>query len=137
MIGVLARLAVFTPDGPYRHRSTAILRRFGDRLSRASLAAATALNNVTALNSLVQVVIVGEPGDPARDALLRTAAGAYIPDRMLIPAQPGTAPPGHPVHGKNMSDGQATAYVCVGPLCLAPVTNADVLVDRLVNNLKL
>jgi uncharacterized protein YyaL (SSP411 family) len=124
LLGVLPRLALLSGDDRYRRRAEAILRRFADRLSRASLAAATALNNSLALAHLVLIVLVGDP-DPA--GLRLTAARRYIPDRLLIPRANAAAAPDHPAHGKTPIDGRATAYVCVGPTCLAPVTDADAL----------
>ncbi len=48
MLGVLPRLAALCGDDGYRRRAEAIVRRFADRMSRASVAATTALNNALA-----------------------------------------------------------------------------------------
>ena len=38
---------------------------------------------------------------------------------------PGTSmPAGHPAAGKTQRDGKATAYLCVGPTCSLPVSDA-------------
>jgi len=124
MLGMLPRLAALCGADAYRRRAEAIVRRFADRLSRASIAAATALNNAAALDGLVQIVVVANP------ALACEAAAWLVPDRLLIPvADPATVPPGHPAHGKTAS----AAYVCVGPMCLARVTDPAALGALLSN----
>ena len=41
---------------------------------------------------------------------------------------PGTSmPAGHPAAGKTQRDGKATAYLCVGPTCSLPVSDAAAL----------
>jgi uncharacterized protein YyaL (SSP411 family) len=37
----------------------------------------------------------------------------------------------HPAAGKALIDGRATAYVCVGRVCLPPVTALDKLAEQL------
>jgi len=58
--------------------------------------------------------------------------GCSLPKRILTVLAPGAdLPPGHPAEGKGMRDGLATAYVCVGTSCSAPVTAAADLVQAL------
>ena len=128
MLGVLSRLAVLTGVVWYRDRAEAIMRRFADRLTRASLSGATALNNSQALNLLTQIVIVGNPADPARAKLLRAATSCLVPDRLLVVSNVGTELlPNHPASGKTMLGGRSTAYVCVGVTCFAPTADPDEL----------
>ena len=133
MLGVLPRLASLTGDERYRRRAEAIIRRFADRLTRASVAGATALNNSSALERLAQIIIVGAPSDPGRDALLREAATGFVPDRLLIVYDgSGELAHHHPAHGKAAIAGRAAAYVCIGVNCLAPRTDADGLRTTLI-----
>ena len=47
---------------------------------------------------------------------------------MLTQLGPKEALPlGHPAFGKGQQEGKATAYVCVGPVCSLPVTDAQAL----------
>ena len=125
MLGVLPRLASLTGEERYRRRAEAITRRFAGRLTRASVAGATALNNGSALERLVQIVIVGARDEPARDALLRVIATCFVPDRLLLVLDGSEElAPGHLAHGKAAIAGRAAAYVCVGITCLAPITDA-------------
>ncbi len=124
MLGVLPRLAALCGNDHYRRRAEDIVRRFADRMSRASIAAATALNNASALDRLVQIVVIANP------ALAREAAAHLVPDRLLIPvADPEAASPGYSAHGKTAT----AAYVCIGPMCLAPVSDPAALSHLLAN----
>ena len=100
MLGVLTKLAALTGAGSYRRRAERIVARFGDRLTRASVAAATALNNAD-LDGLVQVVIVAAPDGPDAAAFRRAVGRRFVPDRLLVMAVPGAAvPDGHPRAGQ-------------------------------------
>jgi hypothetical protein len=70
----------------------------------------------------VQVVLTGDPASPALAALRRTALAAPVPEAVVLQIAPDTALPAHhPAFGKGPVDGRATAYVCPGQTCLAPV----------------
>jgi uncharacterized protein YyaL (SSP411 family) len=123
MLGVLPRLAQLSGDERHRRRAEAIVQRFADRLSRASIAGATALNNSTAIASLVQVVLVGNPKEPATEALRHEVTSRLVPDRLLILADGHRElGAGHPAFGKASVGGRPTAFVCIGPVCLPPIT---------------
>jgi hypothetical protein len=71
---------------------------------------------------------MGAADDPALAELRRTALGAPAPDPTVLTVPPGAElADGHPAAGKTMIDGRATAYVCVGRVCLPPVTAPDQL----------
>jgi uncharacterized protein YyaL (SSP411 family) len=42
-----------------------------------------------------------------------------------------TLPQSSPAYGKTAIDGKATAYVCIGPQCSAPVTEPDALIETI------
>ena len=131
MLGVLIKLAALTGAGSYRRRAEQIVRRFGDRLTRASVAAATALNHAD-LDGLVQVVIVAEPDGVDAAAFRRAVTSRFVPDRLLVLADPAAlVPDAHPAQGKRMMNGRPAAYVCLGNTCLAPVTDPATLGDVL------
>ena len=53
---------------------------------------------------------------------------------MLHPLRPGAElPPAHPAHGKRPVAGRAAAYVCVGTVCEAPLTDPAALRERLLD----
>ena len=127
MLAVLAKLASLTGEDRYRDRAARIIHRFGDRMTRASVAAATALNNGD-LAGLVQIVVVGHAGGCDTAAMMRAVGCSLLPARLLVLADPAAAwPQGHPARDKTTIDGSATAYVCAGTTCFAPVTSPDQL----------
>ena len=132
MLAALARLHALTGRDRFRHRFDGILRCFADRMSRAGLQAATALCNSQALGQQAQIVIVGN-GEAAM-ALQQAAARHYLADRLLLWVADGAAlPEGHPAHGKAALHARPSAYVCLGPRCLEPVSTATALDELLCN----
>ena len=80
----------------------------------------------------MQIVLIGTAADPAIKTLRRVVLDRSLPDRILLVVEPGQdLPAGHPAAGKGQVDGHATAYVCVGPVCQAPVTDPTALADLL------
>ncbi|MBL8767049.1 MAG: thioredoxin domain-containing protein [Planctomycetes bacterium] len=67
------------------------------------------------------VVIVGEPG---ADDLAAVVSETFRPGVFVVRAAAGDVPV---LEGKSPIDGRATAYVCVGSSCKAPVTTAAAL----------
>lgn len=132
MLAALARLHALTGRDRFRHRFEGILRCFADRMSRAGLQAATALCNSQALGQHAQIVIVGD--GEAATALWQAAARHYLADRLLLRVADGaTLPAAHPAYGKAALHGRPTAYVCLGPRCVAPVATVEALDDLLCN----
>jgi uncharacterized protein YyaL (SSP411 family) len=74
------------------------------------------------LNSPQQVAIVGGDAKPLLDALhavsMPGALVLAVPDTTYLDASPL-------LQGKTAVQGKATAYVCIGPQCSLPVTDAD------------
>lgn len=129
---MLARLAVLTGDDRYRHRAEAIVATFSGELSRNFFPLATLLNNAELLAEPVQVVIAGTVGDSRFEALRQAAYGVSLPNRVVSTVAPGdTLPERHPAYGKGLVDGAAAAYVCVGPVCSLPLSDAEKLLAHL------
>jgi uncharacterized protein YyaL (SSP411 family) len=132
MVGVFARLYLFTGDDVYRTRADALLAAFAPELRRNFFPLATFLNNFDLWTEPKQIVVVGHRSDPASQAMIRTAYRAPQPNRVLTLVTPGaTLPAAHPASGKGQVQGRATAYVCTGPVCSLPVTDADELENLL------
>ena len=86
------------------------------------------LNGNEMLQRAVQVVIRGRRGEGGTDALLRAVHAVSLPTRVLAVVEPGASlPAGHPAAGKDQVHGRATAYVCRGPICSLPITEAEAL----------
>ena len=132
LVGVLARLAVLTGEDDYRRRAEAIGATFSGELARNFFPLATLLNNAELLAAMLQIVIVGERGDPAFDALAGAVYGISLPNRVVLSLPPGQElPTDHPAYGKGLVDGRAAAYLCIGPVCSLPLTDPEILVASL------
>jgi uncharacterized protein YyaL (SSP411 family) len=80
----------------------------------------------------VQVVAMGASDDPDLAELRRAALAAPMPDLIVLTVSPdGALAAAHPVAGKSLIDGRATAYVCPGRRCLPPVTSPEQLSEAL------
>jgi uncharacterized protein len=132
LVGVLCRLAVLTGEHAYRHRAGRILETFSGEIGRNFFPLATLLNNVALLAKPLQIVIVGERGTPAFEALRRAVYSVSLPSRIILSLPPGgSLPADHPAFGKDLVAGKAAAYVCEGAVCSLPVTDAETLRDIL------
>ncbi len=128
LVGVLTRFALSTGEDSYRQRAEAIVAAFSGEIGRNFLPLATLLNNADLLERPLQVVLAGEPSDPAFDALRRAVCTVSLPNRVLSIPPPGAElPADHPAHGKTLVDGRPAAYVCKGPVCSLPLTDPQAL----------
>jgi hypothetical protein len=130
---VLARLYYLTGKTEYLDRAHATVGAFAGELGQNFFPLATLLNASELLEEPLQLAIVGAPAGADTAALLRAAASAAsLPNLVLQCVAPGTElPDGHPARGKGTVGGQATAYVCEGPVCSAPLTDATALAKDL------
>jgi hypothetical protein len=132
LVEVLTRLAILTGDEAYRRRAEAIVETFSGEVARNFFPLATLLNNVELLEKPLQIVIVGDRGDPAFQSLLHAVYNVSLPNRVVVTLAPGAAlPADHPALGKGLVDGKPAAYVCDGPVCSLPITNPQELRDAL------
>jgi uncharacterized protein len=135
LVGVLTRLAILTGDDAYRRRAEAIVETFSGELARNFFPLATLLNSAEVLAEPLQIVVAGEPGDAAFDALRHAVYSISLPNRVVFSLPPGRElPVDHPAHGKGLVDGRAAAYVCVGPVCSLPLTDPAKLVANLAEH---
>jgi len=134
MLAVLARLHLLTGKQPYRERADALAAAFSGELARNAFPLASFLSSADLLLAADQVVIVGQRGNDATDALLRRVAAHCLPNRILQVIAPGEAlPAGHPAAGKGQVDGRATAYLCRGMTCSLPMTDPGQLAAALAS----
>jgi len=132
MVEVLARLYYLTGDERYRARAEATVKAFAGDVPKNFFPFGSLLNGNETLQRAVQIVIRGRRGEPTTDALLAAAHSVSLPTRVLAVVPRGAAlPANHPAAGKDQLDGRATAYVCRGPVCSLPITDADGLVQAL------
>ena len=132
LVGVLTRLALLTGNQRYRQGADAVIRTFAGELTRNFFPLATLINNAELVQTPVQIVLVGDPADPALQALRRAVSAVSLPTRVVQTIAPGEAlPADHPAHGKMPVDGKPAAYVCEGPVCSLPIVTSQELIDAL------
>jgi uncharacterized protein YyaL (SSP411 family) len=132
LVGVLTRLAILTGEEAYRSRAEAIVETFSGGITRNFFPLATLLNNAELLEKPLQIVVVGENDDPALHSLHRAVYVSSLPNRVLFTLPPGESlPANHPAFGKGLVDGRPAVYVCEGPVCSLPATDAETLLETL------
>jgi uncharacterized protein len=130
LVHALLHYAALTGSGRHRDAAEAALRNVRVLAERAprfagwSLAAAEA-----ALDGPLEVAVVGAPGDPAYDGLVRVARMSSRPGLVVATGPPaGDSADGVPLlAGRGLVDGRPAAYVCRGMVCERPVTGEDEL----------
>jgi uncharacterized protein len=133
MVEVLARLFYLTGEDIYRAPAEAAVKAFAGDVPKNFFPFGSLLNGNEMLQRAVQVVIRGMRGDAATDALLRAVYAVSLPTRVLLVVAPGEALPAtHPAASKDQVNGRATAYVCRGPVCSLPITDAEALKQELL-----
>ncbi len=133
--GVLLSLAALTGETRYRTAAdralltvTPYLARYPTGFARWLSAAALAVDGIT------EVAIVGNPGDPATQALVTAAWADARPDRVVAFAPDAATSVIPLLAGRTAIGGRPTGYVCRDFACRLPVTDPAALRDQLVSN---
>ncbi len=122
MVAVLTRLYFMTGKPLYLERAESTARAFSGELLQRFFPLTTLLGNSDFLAHPVTVVLAGRTG---REALLDVLKTISLPRLILLEAEGASPlPASHPAAGKTAIGGRATAYICAGRSCLAPVTDA-------------
>jgi uncharacterized protein YyaL (SSP411 family) len=79
----------------------------------------------------LEVLILGEKGDPARAALLREAHRVFLPGRVVAGGEPDSPTVSPLFAGRTLAEGKATAYVCRAYTCESPTSDARELARQL------
>jgi uncharacterized protein len=132
-IDVLLRLAAFTGEDAYRERAEEYLRLLADILAQHPQAFGHLLCALDfSLSPVKEIAITGDAHQSATLALLRAVNSRYLPNIVLACAPPASQAGGPAqvvplLEHRPAQEGKATAYVCQGFACLAPVTTAEEL----------
>jgi len=133
----MLRLALLTGNDDYRRRGTAVLRLVADQIRRYPSAFGFALSALDFyLDSPLEIVIVGSPGEPL-DKLLRTVWQTYLPNRVIAFCRKDHDQAALVVPlfaGRNTLATQPTAFVCQANTCQQPVTTPEDLLNQLLHN---
>lgn len=126
-VRALVRLWQLTGEPRFRDRIDSIFRAFSSAVPANVFMTASLLNGFDFLLYPVSVVICG-PESPRSGDLYRKARLSPHPNLVLCASESiDGLPASHPAFGKEPKDGMATAYVCHGDRCSAPVTDGDLL----------
>jgi uncharacterized protein YyaL (SSP411 family) len=132
MAEVLARLYHLTGADDHRSRCEALIAAFSGEAAKNPYPHVTLINAAQFLAEATQMVVIGDPDDAETHALVAARNRASLPASVLsIIASSDDLSAGHPAAGKTRVDGKATAYVCRGPVCSAPLTDPSALRDYL------
>jgi len=124
----LLRLARIAGDAALEERAAAIGRAFAGDVARMPSAFTQFLCAVDfAVGPSHEVVIVGRPGADDTRAMLKAVREAFVPNKVVLFRQADEAAPAIAriapyTAAQRALDGRATAYVCQGGACQAPVT---------------
>ena len=125
---VLLRLAAWTGEGRYRDAAERAIRSVVPFVTRYPTGFAQWLSAMDlALAPVVEVAIVGEPGDAATAALVAETRRGFRPNQVTaVAADPAAS--AIPLMAERVAiDGRATAYVCRAFACRLPVGEPDAL----------
>jgi hypothetical protein len=132
MTGVLARLFFLTGNPAYRDQAAELVRAFAGEARRSVFGHGALFNGNELLLRGLQIVIRGRRGDAGTAALLGAVNGASLPNLVLTLLTPDRdLPADHPAAGKGQIGGKATVYLCKGPVCSLPLTDAAALAAAL------
>jgi hypothetical protein len=135
---VLLRLAALTGNATYRARADQVLASLGQVMGRVPGAFGRLLTATDfALARVREVALVGDPTADDMQALCAVVQRDYRPYVVVAMKATGgdhAATNGSDLpllHGREMVDGKAAAYVCEGFTCQLPVTDAEALRQQL------
>ena len=132
MAEVLARLYHLTGQDHYRTRCEALIAAFSGEAAKNPYAYVTLINAAQFLAEATQMIVIGDHDGPEVRELLAARNRVSMPASVVsVIASSADLIAGHPAAGKTRIDGQATAYVCHGPVCSAPLTDPQALYDYL------
>ena len=126
---LLIRLGRITGDASLEEESERTMRAFAAELTAGPGAHGQMMLAVDDLvGPFFEVVIVGQPGAPATEALLTTLRGQFLPRKVVVLRPPD--PEGRRIvalvpyaESQGEIDGRATAYVCRDYACQAPTND--------------
>ena len=129
---LLLRLAVLVDNADYRREATRILLTMREAMSSQPTGFGRML---CALDTLLapsrEVAIVGDPADPATQALLAEVRRRYLPDTVVALKRPDQESMLPLLAGRSLVEGRPAAYVCQNYACKLPVTDPAALAAQL------
>ena len=132
LISAMARLYHLRGGERWRQAIERSLRAFGGVGTTPDLEYAGLMNAAETYLRGLQIVLIGETGDPGLTAMTNLIGGTSAPGKTLsVLASTQSLPDTHPAAGKTRIDDRATAYVCKGTFCSLPVTGPEDLLKNI------
>jgi uncharacterized protein YyaL (SSP411 family) len=129
---VLLKLAALTGESRYRAAAERAIATVIPYLDRYPTGFANWLSaSHLAVEGIDELAIVGEPTDPATDALLAVATTGFRPGLLVARATEPRASAVPLLEGRGRIDGRPTAYLCRDFACRLPVTDPAALLAQL------
>jgi uncharacterized protein YyaL (SSP411 family) len=124
----LIALAALTGEADFDERARLLLKTFAPAMAAGPIGHCALLAAELDLDRLVQVAVSVTDGT----ALCGELRQLSIPGALEFVTRPGgPAGPGSLLSDKTAINGKSTAYVCVGPICSAPIQDAKALEETL------
>lgn len=124
----LLRLSVLVGNQSYRREASRIIATMKEAMARQPTGFGRLLGALeTLLAPSQEVAIVGDPTKPETQALYQEVRKRYLPNTVVAGKEPGAESLLPLLEGRDLVNGQATAYVCENYACKLPVTNAAAL----------
>ncbi len=131
-VHLFAALHLLTGDERWAARADGIVRRFAGEVARNFAALSSLIDGAMMRADGLQIVVCGPADAPATRALMEAARRAPVLDRVLVQLGPDEKlPEARPAAGKGLVERRPAAYLCRGPVCERPVTEAAALSERL------
>jgi uncharacterized protein YyaL (SSP411 family) len=133
----LLRLSILINNRDYRRKAESIFRAFAPLVEGSPGGYERLLCAVDFhYDTPREIAVVGAPGAPATEAMLRAVFSEYRPNKVVAFAGDAVVPDTLArliplLKGKRQIDGQATGYVCRHYVCKKPVTSAAELAAAL------
>ena len=134
---VLLRLALIFDEPRYREKALAVIGSMRQYMAQYPTGFGRYLAAAEfALGAPREIALLGEPDAAATRALRGAIFTPFLPNKVVVLAQPGEQPPAVAsplLEGREQIDGVATAYVCQNYACQRPVTTVEELTEQLVS----
>ncbi len=128
----LLRLAKLTGNDGYRQEAQRILWPMASAMAQQPTGFGRLLGALDDfLSPSQEIAIVGDPADPATQALLAVVRRRYLPHTVVALKRPGEENPLPLLEGRGLVNGKPAAYVCENFACKLPVTDVNALADLL------
>ncbi|MFQ5489495.1 MAG: thioredoxin domain-containing protein [Phycisphaerae bacterium] len=131
----LLRLALMLDRKDYRLKAESVIRALKPIAERSPGSCERLLSAVDFYYGRPkEIALVGDPADPATQALIRTVYQRYLPNKVVVGAAGGDSPATRSIpllKAKTAIDGKPTAYVCENYRCKRPVNSPADLAAQL------